>query len=105
MPADAELVGDMREVLRIVSQRVLASRVRATLAVDVRGDLAVSTGPVLYIQAKRDIVGPGSCLRAIMSIRKDVTVERVDSAHPVLQLEPDAAWRVIESFARRVHAN
>ena len=105
MPADAELLKNMREALQGVSPSVLASRVRTTLAVDARADLAGSTVPVLYIQAKRDFVVPARCLRTIMSIREDVTVERLDSAHPVLQLEPDAAWRVIEAFARKVNAS
>ena len=104
-PADTELAKDMRAIARSVSPRVLASRVRLTLAVDMRAELAKSTVPVLYLQAMRDLVVPARCLRAIMSLRSDVIVARLAKAHPILQLEPDGAWRAIEAFARRMPTN
>ena len=96
--SDRQLARDIREVARSVSPRVLASRVRATLSVDVRRELATVECPLLYIQATRDLVVPPRCLQDILSVRKDVAVRQVESRHPVLQLEPAASWDIVMEF-------
>jgi pimeloyl-ACP methyl ester carboxylesterase len=100
LASDSALLGEMREAIRSVSPRVLAARVRSTLSIDARAELARVTCPLLYIRARRDRVVPLRCLRDILSVREDVVVESLDAPHPVLQHEPDAAWKLIDRFAR-----
>jgi pimeloyl-ACP methyl ester carboxylesterase len=100
--ADVELAAEVRAATRAVRPGVLAARVRATLVVDVRAELASSTVPLLYLQAERDHIVPARCLRAVLAARADTTVVRVASAHTLLQAEPAAAWRAIEPFCERV---
>jgi pimeloyl-ACP methyl ester carboxylesterase len=105
VPSDPSLLRDIRAAARAVSPRVLADRVLSTLSVDVRGELAKTTCPLLYIQARRDRVVPSRCLRDIMSGRENVVVEVLDTPHPVLQHEPKAAWALIERLASGIHAD
>jgi pimeloyl-ACP methyl ester carboxylesterase len=102
--SDAALACEMRGAVRTVASGVLAARVRSTMSVDVRGHLARTTCPLLYIQATRDLVVPRRCLGKILSVRQDVIVERLDSHHPVLQLRPEHAWEAIERFLCGVRA-
>ncbi len=103
--SDEALLREVRDAVRLVSPPTLATRVRSALAVDVRRELAAVQCPVLYIQALRDLVVSPRCLREIASVRGDVAVQRVDTRHLVLQLEPDASWELIDGFASRVHAD
>lgn len=102
---DDALIGELRRVVRLVSPRVLAARVASTLSVDARDALARIRHPLLYIQATRDRVVPRRCLRDILAVRDDVSVRRIDSLHTVLQLAPDAAWRVVSEFVRSACAS
>jgi len=88
----------MREAILRVGHRVLAARVRQTLRVDVRRELAMLRCPLLYIEALRDQVVAKRCLRQIREVCPAVAVAEIDVAHPVLKLAPDEAWVAIENF-------
>ena len=97
--SDAELTQDFREVLKVVSPKIMAGRVRLALSVDAREALAKVRCPILCLQARRDVVVSTRCLRDIEAVRDDVVVKHLDTPHPVLQVAPEESWRFIEEFA------
>lgn len=103
--SDSELLRELNEATHRIAPRVLAARVRATLSVDARRHLARTSCPLLYIRARRDRIVSRRCLADILAVRKDVTVEELDSPHPVLQHQPDAAWTSIADFTGRANAD
>ena len=98
-PRDGDLVRGMRTAIQAVAPEVLAARVRATLEVDKRRELAAVECPLLYLQAQQDIVVARRCLRQVLEVKPEATVENLPTAHPVLQIDPEGAWRAIERFA------
>jgi pimeloyl-ACP methyl ester carboxylesterase len=77
---------------------VMAARVRATLTVDVRSELADCTVPILYLAATRDFVVPRTNLRRIQRQRADVTTRLIDGPHLALATNPRDSARAIEEF-------
>ncbi|MDH3628645.1 MAG: alpha/beta hydrolase [Acidobacteriota bacterium] len=95
---DEELVKGVLAARGAAYSEVFAHRIRSTLAVDVRKQLAAITKPILYLQATQDRVVPARCLRDILEVRDDVHVEQLESTHYILQLHPVEAWAAIERF-------
>lgn len=96
--SNGELPSLFAESLSQVSPEVLACRVRAALAVDVRDALRLCTAPVLYLHGRRDLLVPPQNAREIVSICPSARVVRIPSSHWVLQTQPEAAARAISSF-------
>jgi len=86
-----ELQGAMREV----SPEVLRSRIASVLDVDVRGQLRITSTPVLYLRAKRDRL-----IRRWSAVGDQVRV--IDGPHLLLQRRPDFVRRAIEEWLSTV---
>ena len=96
--ASEDLVDLVRETIARVPPAVLASRVRAVLALDARDALAACESPMLYLQATHDRVVPGRAAEVMGRYRPDLRVERIEGPHFVLQRNPVASARAIERF-------
>jgi len=100
--ASSDLVNAFWEATKSVSPQVLASRMRSVLNVDVRDALKQCRVPILYLAAKRDrLVGERNAVE-IRSLFPRVETKIIDAPHFLLQSEPKAAMKAIDSFIRRV---
>ena len=80
-----------------LTPKVLVSRVREVLNLDVRAELAQVKVPVLYLQPTKDkLVDPG-CVAEMQAVKEGRTV-MIDSPHLVLQCEAKLAGEAITEF-------
>ena len=89
------------DALQKVAPKVLRTRVREVLAVDVTRQLAKIAVPALYLRAKQDRVVPRSALEEIQRHMPNVQVAEIDSPHFLLQVNPTAAAAVIANLLAR----
>ena len=99
--APTSLLGAVRDAISSVQPWVLAARLRAVLASDVRGAVAQIGVPILYLQAKQDRLVSASCLEVIQRSKPDVAVAVLDGPHLLLQKHPLKAAEVVMEFVSR----
>ncbi len=85
--APQSLLTEVREAISSVRPGVLAARLRALLACDVRSDLGKISVPMFYLRAQQDRLIAAQCLDEIQRIRPDVRVVIIDGPHLLLQRE------------------
>jgi pimeloyl-[acyl-carrier protein] methyl ester esterase len=84
-----------------LTPKVLGSRVREVLNLDVRAELAQVKVPVLYLQATQDkLVDPG-CLAEMQAVKPGQT-EMIESPHLILQCEAKLAGEAITAFVEEL---
>jgi pimeloyl-ACP methyl ester carboxylesterase len=81
-----------------VSPKVLRARVAAVLGVDYQPLLKNIEVPMLYLRAKGDRLIPAAASRAILELRPDVKLAEFEAPHFLLQTEPQACARAVETF-------
>lgn len=99
--APTSLLVSVRDAISSVQPRVLAARLRAVLASDVRRAVGQIGVPILYLQAKQDRLVSASCLKVIQWSKPDVAVAVLDGPHLLLQKHPLKAVEVVMEFASR----
>ena len=82
---------------------LLAARVRSVLEVDVSGELAACTVPILYLQGMRDLVVPAHNLEQLRRLVPSMEWRTIVAPHLVLQTAPKEAARAIETWIARLH--
>jgi len=92
------LLTAVREAISEVRPGVLAARLRALLACDVRSDLRRVTVPMLYLRAQQDRLIGLRCLAEIQRIRPDIQSVTVDGPHLLLQREPLKTAEIAAEF-------
>ncbi len=95
----------LRRGLKPLSASVIRARLKAVLAVDVRTDLLKISVPMLYLQAKDDVLVTASASRIIQALKPQMFVEIFDSAHCLLQIAPVQAAEKIKKFALSIISN
>jgi pimeloyl-[acyl-carrier protein] methyl ester esterase len=90
----------VREAISAVHPSVLALRLRAVLACDVRSDLRRVAVPMLYLQARYDRLVSPRCLDEIQRIRPDIRSAVVDGPHLLLQREPETAGQIVAEYVQ-----
>lgn len=96
-------LGDaVRHALRSVSPEVIALRVRAAMACDVREELIRVRVPILYLQAEQDRLVGKRCFKEIQELKQDTIFASIPSPHLVLQREPRRAAESIVRFLERL---
>ncbi|MFH0943993.1 MAG: alpha/beta hydrolase [Planctomycetota bacterium] len=88
----------MKRVVRVTNNRVLAARTREAIGVNVEGEFAACSYPLLYLCGARDMVVTGRNHRSMRRLRPDMQVERLDTSHLVLQEAPDEAATHVRAF-------
>lgn len=88
--------------LQKTKPQVLAARIRSALSVDAREALEKSTVPMMYLQAKYDVVVPRWNLKRMLALKPDISVTTFDVQHFLLQSAPQEAWRAIDAFVKEV---
>jgi pimeloyl-ACP methyl ester carboxylesterase len=95
--APQALVELVTDAVSWVTPRVLGSRVREVLNLDVRAELAQVKVPVLYLQPTKDKLVDAGCVAEMQAVKAGRTV-MIDSPHLVLQCEPKLAAEAITGF-------
>jgi pimeloyl-ACP methyl ester carboxylesterase len=88
----------VREATRSVRPKVLATRLRQVLEVDVRSGLGNVSVPILYIQARQDRLVGQSCLEEIQGIKHQIKVAQINGPHLILQREPRQCAEIVARF-------
>lgn len=96
--APSSLVAAVRSAISSVKAGVLAARIRAILACDVRPALAQVAVPLLYLQATQDRLVGASSLEEILRIRPEAEVVRVPGPHLILQRQPQLCAAAVSEF-------
>jgi pimeloyl-ACP methyl ester carboxylesterase len=94
----------IKEALSLVQPRVLASRTREVIQVNVAAELSQIDCPILYIQGQHDLVVPIGNLRRILQIKPEVHSVQLPAPHMVLQTQPKLAADAISSFIAKLAA-
>jgi pimeloyl-ACP methyl ester carboxylesterase len=102
--APSLLVHTVQNVLSSCNPYVMSSRVRCLQQTDVGDALRACTLPLLYMQATNDRLVRQDSLDAMLAIRPDIEIERIDAPHFLLQREPErGAEAIVRFIARRFH--
>jgi len=99
--APRALVESVTGAVSWVTPRVLGSRVREVMNIDVRAELAQVKVPVLYLQPTKDRLVNSACLGEMQAVKPGRTVN-IDSPHLLLQCEAKVAGEVIAGFVEEL---
>jgi pimeloyl-ACP methyl ester carboxylesterase len=98
--APAALVADLKEAIATVKPSVLAARIRAIAAVDLRDELRQLRVPLLYIAGSRDKIVGQRGARQVQAAAPHAVVHVLDAPHLVLQIRPrESAGAILEFLA------
>jgi pimeloyl-[acyl-carrier protein] methyl ester esterase len=98
--APTSLLPAVRSAISSVHSGVLAGRLRAVLACDVRSELSQISAPIFYIQAAQDHLVKETSLRDILAARPQVAVSTIIGPHLLLQRQPQMAAEAVVLFLR-----
>jgi len=98
--APPPLLKAVRSAVSSVRPEVLAERLRAVLACEVRAEMGQVAVPVLYLQAKQDRLISVSCVEELRKIKPQMTVVTLKGPHLLLQREPYKAAEMVARFVR-----
>ena len=98
MDAEDHEVAELRSSLLSVEPGVLAHRLGEISTVDVAGELASVSAPVLYIAGARDRLVGARGLAQIKAFLPDAEARVIDAPHLVLQRKPTEAAGIISAF-------
>jgi pimeloyl-ACP methyl ester carboxylesterase len=98
--APPSLLESVRSTLASVQPQVLAARLRAVLACDVRARMDRVAVPVLYLQANRDRLVSISCFEELRRVKPRIRLAALDGPHLLLQREPKRAAETVATFIR-----
>jgi len=96
------LLEAVRSAVSSVKSKVLAARLRAVLACDVREEIGQVAVPILYLQAKQDRLVSASCLEELRRIKPQMAVAALEGPHLLLQRKPQRAAETVVRFVRSV---
>jgi len=88
----------LAEALAALPAAVLQARLRMVLQVDVRAELAGLRVPVLYLQARQDLIVPADAARDVQKAQPVTIVRALQGPHGLLQSSPRAAAEAITAF-------
>jgi pimeloyl-ACP methyl ester carboxylesterase len=100
--APPALIEKLRRVLQDVSPSVLSARVQQVLDSDARDDLARTTVPLMYLEARHDQLLSKSCGDEVLRIRPDTARECIQAPHLLLQREPKKAATLVAAFIQQL---
>jgi pimeloyl-[acyl-carrier protein] methyl ester esterase len=99
--APRALVQSVRDSVSWVTPKVLSSRVREALHVDVRAELAQVKVPILYVQPTRDRLVDAVCVEEMRMVKAGRMVA-IDGPHLLMQAEPALCAEAVKEFVREV---
>ena len=100
--APTSLLMAVRDAISSVQPRVLAARLRAVLASDVRGSVAQIGVPVLYIRAEQDRLVSAFSVEELRQLKPEMSVAVLEGPHLLLQRQPLKAAEAVVGFISSV---
>lgn len=88
----------LADAISSVDPGVMRDRAAAALSADASNSLATVRCPVLYLQASEDKVVPARCAAEVQRLCPQAEIAELPGPHFLLQTQPAAAARRIESF-------
>lgn len=88
------------DAIKSVRPNVIAERVKAILNVNVEQELRKSDIPMLYLAGRKDHLIRKHNVAGIKRIKSDLIVTEINTAHFILQLEPEKSADEIEKFIK-----
>lgn len=88
----------LRRTLARVPATILAARLRAVLACELRDELSRIAVPAMYLQARQDSLVSPLALAEMLRVKPDVRVVTLDGPHLLLQRKPIQCAEVVASF-------
>ncbi len=86
------------KAIRSVSPGVIAHRVKSILTVNVEKELGSCSCPAMYLMAGKDKLIRSHNYRRIKTLKNDVKLEKINTQHFILQLEPERSSELIVNF-------
>ena len=99
--APRALVQSVTGAMSWVTPKVLSSRVREALHVDVRAELAQVKVPILYVQPTRDRMIDVACVEEMRMVKAGRLVA-IDGPHLLMQAEPALCVKAVAGFVREL---
>jgi pimeloyl-[acyl-carrier protein] methyl ester esterase len=96
--ASPSLLRAVRTAVASVKPDVLAARLRAVLACDVRGAVGQIGVPILYIRAEQDRLVSALCVEELRQLKPEMTVAALEGPHLLLQRQPQKAAEAVVGF-------
>ena len=96
--ASPSLLRAVRAAIASVKPDVLAARLRAVLACDVRGAVGQIGVPILYIRAEQDRLVSVLCVEELRQIKPEMAVVALKGPHLLLQRQPQRAAEAVVRF-------
>lgn len=96
--SDAKLIRNIQAATRELTREVYFYRLREIANVDVTNILQKCELPILYLRAKNDRMVYESSMKLVEKLGKNVTVEKFDAPHMLLQTQPKKAAESIKKF-------
>jgi pimeloyl-ACP methyl ester carboxylesterase len=89
---------------REVSAGVLAARLRAIAAVDVRVPLQACSAPMLYLSSETDGIVPPRAMQESVRLQPAMQVARIPGYHQALYTHPEPAAQAVLAFLARLQS-
>lgn len=102
--ASPSLLRAVRAGVASVKPDVLAARLRAVLACDVRGAVDRIGVPILYIRAEQDRLVRALCAEELRQIKPEMAIAILEGPHLLLQRQPQRAAEVVVRFIQSCHS-
>jgi pimeloyl-[acyl-carrier protein] methyl ester esterase len=100
--APEALVSAVQCAVSSVRPRLLAARIRAILACDVRSELTQVRAPILYLRATEDKLVRAQSMEEILRIKADTKVISIAGPHLLIQREPRRSAEAVVGFLRQL---
>ncbi|MGI9228101.1 MAG: alpha/beta fold hydrolase [Gammaproteobacteria bacterium] len=96
--SDTKLIRNIQAATAELSREVYFYRLREIADVDVTHIVGKCELPILYLRAKKDRLVYESSMKLIEKLGKNVTVEKFDAPHMLLQTQPKQTAQSIKRF-------
>ncbi|MGI9227710.1 MAG: alpha/beta fold hydrolase [Gammaproteobacteria bacterium] len=100
--SDPKLIRNIQAATAELTREVYFHRLREIADVDVSHLLEKCELPILYLRAKKDRLVYESSMKLIEKLGKNVTVEKFDAPHMLLQTLPKLAAQSIKKFMKHI---
>jgi len=100
--SDAKLIRNIQTATAELTREVYFHRLREIADVDVSDILEKCELPILYLRAKNDRLVYESSMKLVEKLGKNVTVEKFDAPHMLLQTQPKQAALSIQKFMKHI---
>jgi len=100
--SDTKLVRNIQAATRDLTREVYFSRLREIADIDVTDILKNCELPIIYLRASKDRLVYESSMKLIENAGQNVTVQKFDTPHMLLQTKPAQAAQIIKEFMSEV---